>query len=71
LDEEKVETFSKYLPYAVALGVETEWANRFKNMDIDRVEWFRSQKDESIRRHDDHGIKFKHLVRFVGRIRTI
>lgn len=70
LDKEKLETFSKYLPYAVALGVETQWTNRFEDMDIDRVEWFRSQKDESIRRHDDHGVKFKHLIRFMGRIYT-
>lgn len=71
LNEEQLETFSKYLPYAVALGVETQWTNRFENMNIDRIEWFRSQKDESIRRHDDHGLKFKHLIRFMGHIHTI
>ncbi len=70
LYEEKIETFSKYLPYAVALGVETEWTNRFENMDVDRVDWFRSQENESIRRHDDHPVKLKHLIRFMGRIYT-
>ena len=71
MNEEKVETFSKYLPYAVALGVETEWTKRFENMEVDRLEWFRSQKDETIRRHDSHAIHYEHLVRFMGRIHTI
>ena len=71
LDTERVEEFSFYLPYAVALGVEIEWINRFKDVDVDRVEWFRSQKDESIRRHDNHPLKYEHLVRFMGRIHTI
>ncbi len=70
LNEEKIETFSKYLPYAVALGVETQWAKRFEDMEVNRVEWFRSQKDESIRRHDDHKIRFKHLIIFLGQIYT-
>ncbi len=70
MNEEKVETFSKYLPYAVALGVETEWAKRFENMNIDRFDWFRTQKEGTIRRHEDHGVYFKHLVRFMGRIYT-
>lgn len=68
LDEEKVETFSKYLPYAIALGVETEWAKRFENMDINRLEWFRSQKSESIRRHNSQKVYFKHLINFLGQI---
>lgn len=71
MDVEKVETFSEYLPYAVALGVETEWANRFGDMNIDRVEWFRSQKSESIKRHDSQKVYFKHLIDFLGQIRTI
>lgn len=70
LDEEKVETFSKYLPYAVALGVETEWAERFENMKVDKLEWFRAQKEGDIIRHDDHNVYFKHLIRFMGRIYT-
>lgn len=68
LDVEKVETFSKYLPYAVALGVETQWTKRFEDMKIDRLEWFRSQKSEAIRRHDSQKVYFKHLIRFMGRI---
>lgn len=70
LNEEKVETFSKYLPYAVALGVQTQWAKRFENINIDRLEWFRSQKSGSIRRHDSQKVYFKHLVEFLGQIYT-
>ena len=68
LDEEKVETFSKYLPYAIALGVETQWAKRFENMNVDRLKWFRSQKSESIKRHDNQKVYFKHLLKFLGQI---
>lgn len=71
MNEEKVETFSKYLPYAIALGVETQWAKRFEIMNMDRLDWFRTQKEGAIMRHDDHAVYFKHLMRFMGRIRTI
>lgn len=70
LDEEKVETFSKYLPYAVALGVQTQWAKRFENMNVDKLKWFHSQKSESIRRHDSQKVYFKHLIKFLGQIYT-
>ncbi|MDF1497752.1 MAG: DUF2207 domain-containing protein [Patescibacteria group bacterium] len=68
MDEEKVETFSKYLPYAVALGVETKWAKRFDNIKIDRLKWFRTQKEGEIIRHEDHKVYFKHLINFLGQI---
>ena len=34
------EVFEKYLPYAVALGVETAWAGRFARINFSRPEWF-------------------------------
>jgi len=36
------ETFMEYLPYAIALGVETEWAEVFKNVSIDSPMWYES-----------------------------
>lgn len=63
LDKEKVETFSKYLPYAVALGVHTEWLKRFENMKVDRLEWFQSQIPGEIKRHNK--VYFKHLEKFL------
>jgi len=61
LDTERVEEFSFYLPTLLRLALRSEWINRFKDVDVDRVEWFRSQKDESIRRHDNHPLKYEHL----------
>lgn len=69
MDEEKIETFSKYLPYAIALGVETKWAKRFEDININRLEWFRLQDLETIKRHDE--IYFKHVMIFLGQINTM
>lgn len=68
LNEEKIETFSKYLPYAIALGVETQWAHRFENMSIDRLQWFQSQVPGEIKRHNK--IYYKHLVSFLGQMKV-
>lgn len=34
------ETFMQYLPYAIALGVEKEWAEAFADMTIPEPEWY-------------------------------
>ncbi|MFA5106874.1 MAG: DUF2207 domain-containing protein [Patescibacteria group bacterium] len=36
------ETFEKYLPYAMVLGVEKKWANRFKDIVIQPPNWYHS-----------------------------
>ena len=36
------ETFEKYLPYAMVLGVEKKWANRFKDIVIQPPSWYHS-----------------------------
>ena len=68
MDVEQVETFSKYLPYAIALGVETKWAKRFEDMNVNRLEWFRSQDSGTIKRHENQKVYFNHLVKFLGQI---
>jgi len=40
LGVETVETFSKYLPYAVIFGVEKEWANRFADLEYQQPNWY-------------------------------
>lgn len=68
MDVEQVEIFSKYLPYAIALGVETKWAKRFEDMNVNRFEWFRSQDSGTIKRHENQKVYFNHLVKFLGQI---
>jgi uncharacterized membrane protein len=36
----KPEVFEKYLPYAIALGVEDKWAERFKNITLTAPNWY-------------------------------
>jgi hypothetical protein len=36
----KPEQFSEFLPYAIALGVEKEWAKQFENLEVDTSEWY-------------------------------
>ncbi len=38
--ERTPEQFSKYLPYAVALGVEKQWAKQFRDLTIDTSDWY-------------------------------
>mgnify|MGYP001607129208 CR=1 FL=1 len=38
--EKKPEIFEKLLPYAVALGVEKEWARQFEGMYMDEPSWY-------------------------------
>ncbi len=40
--ERKPEQFSEYLPYAIALGVEKQWAGQFKNLDVRTDSWYES-----------------------------
>jgi hypothetical protein len=35
------EVFDRYLPYAVAMGVEREWVRRFHDLAIPAPEWYR------------------------------
>jgi uncharacterized membrane protein len=37
------ETFEKLLPYAIALGVEEEWAAQFKDLKLASPEWYSDQ----------------------------
>ncbi len=37
---ETVETFSKYLPYAIVFGVEKEWASRFADLKYQQPNWY-------------------------------
>ena len=39
--EKNTETFMKYLPYAIAFGVEKKWADTFKDITIQPVNWYR------------------------------
>jgi len=41
------EQFIEYLPYAVALGVEEEWAEVFEDITIPEPEWYQSNTDIS------------------------
>ncbi|MBP9749113.1 MAG: DUF2207 domain-containing protein [Candidatus Pacebacteria bacterium] len=38
--ESVVETFSRQVPYAIALGVEREWANRFASLSVHDLPWY-------------------------------
>lgn len=38
--ERKPETFMKYLPYAIALGVENKWAKQFDGITIPEPNWY-------------------------------
>ncbi len=38
--EKDPETFMKYLPYAIALGIEEKWAKQFEGIFIPEPEWF-------------------------------
>jgi len=38
--EKKPESFEQHLPYAMALGVEKEWAKQFKDLYISRPNWY-------------------------------
>jgi len=40
LGAETVETFSKYLPYAIVFGVEKEWADRFADLKYEQPNWY-------------------------------
>ena len=40
LGAETVETFSKYLPYAIIFEVEKEWANRFADLKYEQPGWY-------------------------------
>jgi len=39
--------FFEYLPYAIAFGVEKEWAEQFKDLDIDNPDWYTDSSDFS------------------------
>jgi len=38
--EKKPETFSAFLPYAMAFGVEKEWAEYFEDMQLEQPDWY-------------------------------
>ena len=40
LDEAQEDEFERYLPYAIALDVELEWASRFATVDFRLPEWY-------------------------------
>ncbi len=40
LGAETVDTFSKYLPYAIIFGVEKQWANRFADLEYQQPNWY-------------------------------
>ncbi|MBD3208460.1 MAG: DUF2207 domain-containing protein [Candidatus Nealsonbacteria bacterium] len=40
MERETVETFSKYLPYAMVLGVEKKWAERFSDIAYQKEDWY-------------------------------
>jgi len=44
---ETVETFSKYLPYAIVFNVEKEWANRFADLKYQQPSWYASTATSS------------------------
>ena len=37
---EKEKIFEKFLPYAMVFGIVKEWANAFKDMAIERPDWY-------------------------------
>ena len=39
----KPEHFSEYLPYAIALGVEKQWAKQFEHLDINTDDWYQGR----------------------------
>jgi len=45
--EKNPETFSKLLPFAVAFGLEKQWAEQFGDMQIEQ-EWFQSQSGQNL-----------------------
>jgi len=48
----KPEIFEKFLPYAMVLGVETEWAKRFEGMHLDAPSWY----------EDANGLAFSSVI---------
>jgi len=40
LDAETLDTFSKFLPFAIVLGVETKWAQRFVDFPYEQQDWY-------------------------------
>lgn len=38
----KPEQFSQFLPYAIAIGVEKEWADQFKDLSVNVNDWYQS-----------------------------
>ena len=45
--EKNPETFSQYLPYAVAFGLEEKWVEEFKDLDIE-LEWLRDSTGSTL-----------------------
>ncbi len=39
--EKNPQEFMHYLPYAIALGVEKQWAEQFKNITIEQPDWYK------------------------------
>ncbi len=39
----KPEQFQQFLPYAIVLGVEKEWAGQFKDMTLEQPSWYQGQ----------------------------
>ena len=39
--------FMEYLPYAIAFGVEKEWAEVFKDIPLDQPSWYSSQNNST------------------------
>ncbi len=50
--------FEKLLPYAVALGVEKQWANRFEQLDIQQPTWYQGYSNQAFHMED-----FSHSLR--------
>lgn len=46
--EKKPQEFSQYLPHAVALGVEKQWAEQFRNLELDTSDWYQSAHGQSV-----------------------
>jgi len=44
-DKNNTETFMEFLPYAIALGVEKNWAERFSNLNINNVSWYQDNSN--------------------------
>ena len=40
--EKRPETFEKFLPFAIALGVEKQWAEQFKDIALEQPQWYQS-----------------------------